>query len=75
MLNKEYSSIDDNQNQLSLHWHISDILSGFACTLKVLEFQKKNSRPWRSLKITVTAGKSLKFVANLIQHRVPYVKI
>ena len=36
-------------------------------SLKVLEFQNKNSRPWKSLKIAVGAGKSLNFGANFIQ--------
>ena len=45
------------------------VVSGFARTLKVLEFQNKNSRPWKSLKIVVGAGKSLNFGANFIQYR------
>ena len=35
-------------------------------SLKVLEFEIKNSRPWKSLKIAVAAGKSLNFSANFI---------
>ena len=42
------------------------ILTWFARALKVLEFQNKNSRPWKSLKIAVGAGKSLNFNANFI---------
>ena len=43
------------------------VLPGFAHALKVLEFQNKNSRPWKSLKIVVGAGKYLKFVSNFMQ--------
>ena len=42
------------------------LLSGFARILKVAEFKKKNSRPWKTLKIAVSAGRSLNFSANFI---------
>ena len=53
-----YIGVDvDNSNRLAL---------GFAHTLKVLELFKMNSRPWKSLKISVGAGKSLNYNANFV---------
>ena len=42
------------------------LLSGFARILTAVELKKKNSRPWKSLKIAVGAGRSLNFGANFI---------
>ena len=42
------------------HWLIS---SRFARTLKVLEFENQNSRPWKSVKSTLGPWKTLKFAA------------